>query len=83
MAFTLYAIAGILISIVMLASPAYGKLIGTVGIAGNALELGPPTGLYPDIWGKIDPILIGMGGLFLMVWYALIFSKLLRLSNHV
>ncbi len=82
MAFTLYAISGILISVVMLSSPDYGKWIGIVGIAGNALELGPPTGLYPDLWGKIDPILIGIGGLFLMVWYALIFFKLHELARR-
>ncbi len=80
MAFTLYAISGILISVVMFSSPDYGKWIGIVGIAGGALELGPPTGLYPDLWGKIDPILIGIGGLCLMVWYALIFFKLRNLA---
>lgn len=82
MAFTLYGIAGILISIVMMKSPDYGRSIGAVGIAGNVLQLGPPTGLYPDIWGKIDPLLIGIGGLFLLVWYGMIFIKLLALAKN-
>lgn len=81
MAFTLYGIAGILISIIMMKSPDYGRTIGVAGITGNALQLGPPTGLYPDIWGKIDPFLIGIGGLFLMVWYWMIFIKLLALAK--
>jgi hypothetical protein len=81
MAFTLYAISGILISVVMLKSPDFGKTIAIIGIIGNALELGPPTGLYPEIWGKIDPVLIGIGGVFLMIWYALIVVKLLKLAK--
>jgi len=81
MAFTLYAISGILISTVMLRSSDFGKPVAIVGIIGNILELGPPTGLYPEIWGKIDPILIGIGGVFLMIWYILIAVKLLKLSR--
>lgn len=81
MAFTLYAISGILISMVMLRSPDFGKTVAWIGIVGNVLELGPPTGLYPEIWGKIDPVLIGIGGVFLMVWYTLIAVKLLKLAK--
>jgi hypothetical protein len=81
MAFTLYAISGILISIVMWKSPEFGKPVAIVGIIGNTLELGPPTGLYPEIWGKIDPVLIGLGGVFLMIWYSMIVVKLFKLSR--
>jgi hypothetical protein len=81
MAFTLYAISGILVSVVMLKSPGFGKAVAITGIIGNALELGPPTGLYPEMWGKIDPVLIGIGGVFLMIWYILIAVKLLKLSD--
>ena len=54
-----------------------------VGITGNTLELAPPTGLYPEIWGKIDTILIGVVGIFLIIWYVLIFGKLLKLSKDL
>ncbi len=81
MAFTLYGIAGIMVSFIMMKSPDYGRISGAVGIAGNTLQLGPPAGLYPDIWGKIDPVLIGIGGLFLMVWYWMIFIQLLALAK--
>jgi len=40
------------------------SLLLIVGIIGNTLELAPPTGLYPEIWGKIDTILIGVLGIF-------------------
>ena len=39
-----------------------------VGITGNTLELAPPTGLYPEIWGKINTILIRVVGIFLIIW---------------
>jgi hypothetical protein len=58
------------------------SFIFIVGIIGNTLELGPPTGLYPDIWGKIDPVLIGIGGVFLMIWYTLIVVKLFNLASQ-
>ncbi len=82
MAFTLYALSGILVSAVMRRSSSYGNVIGWIGITGSALELGPPTGLYPEVWGRIDPVLIGLGGLLLMIWYFEIFERLLGLANQ-
>lgn len=79
-AFTLFGVWGILICMVMFRSSDFGKLISIIGIVGFTLEQGPPMGLYPEIWNKIDPILIGLGGFLIMIWYLLIFIKLIKLA---
>jgi hypothetical protein len=65
----------------VLKSSCFIKFIAIVGIIGNTLELGPPTEFYTIIWGKIDTILIGVRGIFLIICYVLIFGKLLKLSK--
>ena len=72
---------GILLSVIMFKSSDYGKFTSIIGIIGFALEQDPPKGLYPKIWGQIDPFLIGIGGVFIMVWYFLVYIKILTLSR--
>ena len=67
----------------VLESSCFNKFIAIVGIIGNTLELAPPAGLYPEIWGKIDTILIGVVGIFLIICYVFIFGKLLKLSKDL
>ena len=81
MAFTLYAIAGLTVSLIMLKSHTFSKTTAYAGIVGNALQLGPPPGYGPDLFFKIDPILIGIGGVFLMVWLFLIAKQFFRLAS--
>jgi|WetSurMetagenome_2_1015567.scaffolds.fasta_scaffold369060_1 hypothetical protein len=81
MAFTLYAVAGLVISIVMLQSKTFSRKTAWAGIIGFILQLGPPPGYGPDIFFKIDPILIGIGGVFLLVWLALIAARLFELGK--
>jgi hypothetical protein len=71
-------IAGILVSIVMLRSKIFSRATAIIGIAGNALELGPPAILMPPIYLKIDPIAVAIGGLLLLFWYMAIGIKLWR-----
>jgi hypothetical protein len=82
-AYALYAIAGILISIVMLKSGVFNKTTAIIGIIGNALELGLPPSIDPAFFLIIDPVLIGIGGVFLIVWYCLISVKLFQQSGIV
>lgn len=81
MAFTLYAVAGLIISVIMLRSNTFSKVTAYAGIIGNVLQLGPPPGYGPAIFFKIDPILIGIGGVFLMVWLFLIARRLFQLGS--
>lgn len=79
-AFLLYAVAGILVSIVMLRGGLFAPWIGILGMIGNILELGLPPALDPAFFLRIDPILIGVGGAVLLVWYVAIAVKLFRVS---
>jgi hypothetical protein len=79
--FTFFGIWGILLSIIMFKSKDYGRVMAIIGMVGFILEQGPPAGIYPQFWKEIDPILIGIGGVFIIVWYLLVFIKLIRLSN--
>jgi hypothetical protein len=79
-AFLLLAIAGILVSIGMLHSPWFTKPIAIAGIVGNALELGLPASIDPPLLLQIDPILIGIGGVILLYWYAAIAVKCTKAS---
>ena len=81
MAFLLNAVAGIIISVLMLQSRTFSRLTAWLGIIGNALELGLPPGIAPAFFLKIDPVLIGIGGLLLIFWYLLIAQKLFRLER--
>ncbi len=80
-AYFLYAVSGILVSIVMLRSKLFVPSVAIAGIAGNALELGLPPSLDPDFFLKIDPILIGAGGVILLFWYLAIANKFYRVAS--
>jgi hypothetical protein len=79
-AYALNAIAGILVSIVMLQSNVFSRMVAIAGIAGNALELGLPPSIDPAFFLQIDPLLIGVGGVILIGWYLTIAVRLFRLS---
>ncbi len=79
-AYFLYAVAGILVSIVMLSSHLFARAVAIAGIVGNALELGLPPSIDPEFFLKIDPILIAIGGVILLFWYVAIALKFYRVS---
>ena len=72
--FALSATAGILLSLAMLRSPAFGKLVGYVGLAGNAVAFGlfvPLAGIWLSVLSL--PLLL--------VWYALLAQRFWRLAH--
>jgi hypothetical protein len=75
MAYTLSAIAGIIISAVMLRNHVFGRSIAYVGILGNALEAVPFVPAY------YVAVVIGLGGVLLVVWYLLIARRLFQLGR--
>jgi hypothetical protein len=77
-AFAFFAIAGILLSIVMLESGIFGKTVAIIGIVGNALELGLPPEIESSTFLKIDPVVIAIGGVLIIIWNVFIASKLLQ-----
>jgi hypothetical protein len=81
MAFTLYALAGLTVSIIMLKDENFSKITACAGIVGNTLQFGPPPGYGPDWFFKIDPILIGIGGVFLLAWLLLIAMHLFKFET--
>jgi len=81
-AYFLYAVSGILVSIVMLQSAGFSRPLAIAGIIGNALELGLPPSIDPAVFLKIDPILIGLGGILLIYWYLGIAVRLIQIGWH-
>ncbi len=79
-AYFLYAVSGMLVSIVMLSSRLFARAVAIAGIIGNALELGLPPSIDPEFFLKIDPILIAIGGVILLFWYVAIALKFYRVS---
>jgi hypothetical protein len=83
-ALTLIAVAGIIISAVMLRSHVFGRGIAYVGILGNILTLGPPDQFVPaSFYQGIGVLLIGMGGVILVIWHFLIARRLYRFGRDV
>ena len=80
-AFFLLALSGILVSIVMLRSQVFAKWVAIIGIVGYTLELGLPPSIDPAWFLQIDPILIGIGGVLLIVWYIAIAVKFVEASK--
>jgi hypothetical protein len=80
-AFFLLALSGILVSIVMLRSHVFAKWIAIIGIVGFTLELGLPPSIDPAWFLKIDPLLIGIGGVLLIVWYIAIAVRFVEVSK--
>jgi len=81
-AFAFFAIAGILLSIVMLESGIFGKTVAIIGIIGNALELGLPSEIESSTFLKIDPVLIAIGGVLIIIWNIFIGLKLLQKASE-
>jgi hypothetical protein len=77
-AYALYAVAGILVSVIMLLGKTFSRIVGVLGIVGNALELGLPPSLDSGFFMKIDPFLIAAGGVAIIVWYAMVAVRLIR-----
>jgi hypothetical protein len=75
MANTLNCVAGIIISVVMLRSHVFGRLVACVGILANALEV------LPFVPADYVALVIGIGGVFLVIWYYLIALKLIKLGR--
>ncbi len=80
-AYFLYAVAGILVSIVMLQSRLLATPVAIAGIVGNTLELGLPPSIDPPFFLQIDPILIAVGGAILIIWYIAIAVKFFRIAR--
>jgi hypothetical protein len=82
-AFLFNAVAGILVSVVMLQNHVFARIVAIAGIVGNALELGLPPSIDPPFFLQIDPILIGLGGVILIFWYIAIAVKFYRVVIQV
>ncbi len=80
-AYFLYAVAGILVSIVMIQSRLIARSVAIAGIIGNTLELGLPPSIDPPWFLQIDPILIAIGGVILIFWYIAIAVKFFRITS--
>jgi hypothetical protein len=76
-AFALNAIAGVIISAVMLRSTIFGKVTAAVGLVGNVLEFGLPGVSVPF---AVEFALVGIGGVLLVIWYLLIARRLFQLG---
>jgi hypothetical protein len=79
-AFALNAIAGVLISAVMLRSTIFSKVTAVVGLVGNVLELGLPGVPVPF---AVEFALVGIGGVLLVLWYLLIARRLFLLAQSI
>jgi hypothetical protein len=79
-AFTLNAIAGVLISAVMLRSTIFSKVTAAVGLVGNVLEIGLPGVPVPF---AVAFALVGIGGVLLVIWYILIARRLFLLAQGI
>jgi hypothetical protein len=80
-AFFLLALSGILVSIVMLRSQVFAKWVAILGIVGYTLELGLPPSIDPPWFLQIDPLLIGIGGVILIIWYIAISVQFYKISR--
>jgi len=83
MGFTLPAIAGLIISVVMLRSTVFSKATAFVGILGNVLQFGPPSQFVPASWDSFFVVLVGVAGVVLVIWYVLIALKLFQLARGI
>jgi hypothetical protein len=79
-AFALNAIAGVIISGVMLRSKIFSKVTAVVGLLGNVLELGLPGVSVPFY---IEFAIVGIGGVLLVIWYILIARRLFMLAQGI
>lgn len=79
-AFALNAIAGLIISAVMLRSTIFSKVTAAVGLVGNVLELGLPGVSVPF---AVEFAIVGIGGFLLVIWYILIARQLFLLAQSI
>jgi hypothetical protein len=78
--FALNAIAGLIISVVMLRSTIFSKVTAAVGIVGNVLEFGVPGVSVPF---AVEFAIVGIGGVLLVIWYILIGWRLFQLARGI
>jgi len=79
--YTFIAIAGLIISFVMLRSGIFNRVTACLGIVGNLLELGPPSQFVPRQSYQYFVILIALGGVLLIIWYFLVARRLHQLEQ--
>jgi hypothetical protein len=82
----LIAVAGLLMSAVMLRSADFGRLTGYLGIGANALDLAYCVGiLFVSAEGanQLAVIFIPAAGLLHMIWHILIGIRLTRTANRL
>jgi len=72
--------AGLVISLVMLRSNIFGKVIAFVGILASVLLLIGDLSTTANSHSNIIAILIGIGYVLLMTWFFLIARKLFQLG---
>ncbi len=80
-AFSLLAIASILMSVAMLKSGVFGTAAAVVGIMGNALELSLPPE-FPLLPLQTGIVVIGLGGILIIVWYLFVILKLWPAASY-
>ncbi len=81
MSFLLVALAGLIISLVMLRSNTFSKVTAYVGILASACDL-----IYCLTFAfipSLDVILLSFAGLLLLIWHVLIGVKLIQLGRAV
>jgi len=81
MAFILMAVAGLIVSTVMLRSKIFGKVIAYVGILANALQLADFVRLA--FVPALGAILIVIAGVLSLIWYILVARRLFMLAQGI
>jgi hypothetical protein len=80
MSLLLLAVAGLLVSVVMLQSKVFGKITAYTGIVASAFDL-----TYCITFAfipELDALLLSAAGLALMIWHILLGRKLYKLKNY-
>ncbi len=73
--------AGLVISLVMLRSNVFGKVIACVGFVASVLLLAGDMGTTPGSQSSILALLIGVGYVLLTTWFFLISQRLFQLAG--
>lgn len=80
LSFLLLAVAGLLVSVVMLQSHVFGRVTAYVGILASGFDL--VDCITFAFAPALDAYLLAAAGLFLMIWHILIGWRLLRLGRN-
>jgi hypothetical protein len=84
LSFLLVAVAGLIISLVMLQSAIFGKATAYVGLLASAFDLACCIAIaFQPVKSPVCVLLIAAAGLLLMVWHILIGLRLIRLGRIV